>query len=479
MQLQLPDMNIMALLPLILVLGTAVLATLLGFYTSRRNIAMLGITGMALTLGSLFFLWDQNLSSFDGALRLSNVSLGFAGIILIGAILSQLTSLDHARRSNLNFPEFDIILLYGISGTLLIAFSGDLIVMLIGLEVMSLSTYVLATLQESKRSEEAGMKYFLLGSVASAILIYGIALVFGATGSFGYDHIRQSITSPNFQNEVLLLTGALLLLAGFSFKVAMAPFHQWTPDVYSGSPTIVTQFMSIVVKTAAFAGLILVFLQALPAVDWQLPVQIILALTMIGGNMAALRQAEFKRALAYSAIAHSGYLGLALLAAPEQGLPALLYHLLGYTFANAGAFAVIAMLQKDDRGIRIPDMRGLYYRSPLHAISLAVFLLSLAGIPPFAGFVAKLVLFGAAFQSGYTAMTIIAIVTSMIAFVYYLRPAVLMFMPSDEPQLLEKTPYPNSTLTVLASVLATVMLGVLPNWVLSLFNHPLVIQALK
>ena len=479
MELQMPDIKFLAMLPVVIILVTAVLATILGFTTTRRNIAMLGITGQVLTLGSLFFLWDQNLSSFAGALQLSNVSLIFAGIILIGSILSQLTSLDHTARSNLNFPEFDIILLYGISGTLLIAFSGDLIVMLIGLEVMSLSTYVLATLQESRRSEEAGMKYFLLGSVASAVLIYGIALVFGATGTFSYDGIRQAIAAQNFQNEILLLTGAFLLLAGFSFKVAMAPFHQWTPDVYSGSPTIVTQFMSIVVKTAAFAGMISVFLRALPGADWTLPAQIILALTMIGGNMAALRQAEIKRALAYSAIAHSGYLGLALLANPTLGVPALLYHLLGYTFANAGAFAVVAMLQKDDRGILIPKMRGLYYRKPLHAISLAIFLLSLAGIPPFAGFVAKLVLFGAAFQSGYTAMTVIAIVTSMIAFVYYLRPAVLMFMPAEEAQSLEERSYPNSTLTVLASVAATVVLGVLPNWVLSLFNSPIVQQAMK
>ncbi|GEM47986.1 NADH-quinone oxidoreductase subunit N [Deinococcus cellulosilyticus] len=479
MELQMPDIKFMAMLPIVIILVTAVAATILGFFTSRRNIAMLGITGQVLTLGSLFSLWDQNLSSFAGSLQLSNVSLIFAGIILIGSILSQLTSLDHTARSNLNFPEFDIILLYGVTGTLLIAFSGDLIVMLIGLEVMSLSTYVLATLQESRRSEEAGMKYFLLGSVASAVLIYGIALVFGATGTFSYDGIRQAIASQAFQNDALLLTGAFLLLAGFSFKVAMAPFHQWTPDVYSGSPTIVTQFMSIVVKTAAFAGMIAVFLRALPGADWTLPAQIILALTMIGGNMAALRQAEIKRALAYSAIAHSGYLGLALLAAPDLGIPALLYHLLGYTFANAGAFAVIAMLQQDDRGMLIPKMRGLYYRKPLHAISLAIFLLSLAGIPPFAGFVAKLVLFGAAFQSGYTAMTIIAIVTSMIAFVYYLRPAVLMFMPAEEPQSIEERSFPNSTLTVLASVAATVVLGVLPNWVLTLFNSPIVQQAMK
>lgn len=479
MPLQLPDINFVVMLPIVLVLLTAVLATILGFNTIRRNIAMMGITGQVAAFGSLFFLWDQNQSTFAGALQFSNTSLIFAGIILIGSILSQLTSLDHTARSNLNFPEFDIMLLYGVTGTLLIAFSGDLIVMLIGLEVMSLSTYVLATLQESKRSEEAGMKYFLLGSVASAILIYGIALVFGATGTFSYAGIRQAIAADAFQNDILLLTGAFLLLAGFSFKVGMAPFHQWTPDVYAGSPTIVTQFMSIVIKTAAFAGMIAVFLQALPQADWTLPAQIILGLTMIGGNMAALRQAEIKRALAYSAIAHSGYLGLALLANPEQGIPALMYHLLGYTFANAGAFAVIAMLQKDDRGMLIPKMRGLYYRKPLHAISLAIFLLSLAGIPPFAGFVAKLVLFGAAFQSGYLAMTVIAIVTSMIAFVYYLRPAVLMFMPAEEAEPLEDRPYPNSTLTVLASVAATVVLGVLPNWVLTLFDNPLIQQAMK
>ncbi|MBB6096972.1 NADH-quinone oxidoreductase subunit N [Deinobacterium chartae] len=482
--LNFPDVNFVPLLPVISVLLGAVIATLLGFYTSRRNVALVGSAFLVIALASLVGLWDRNLTSFDGAFRADNFALAFAGVILIGALLATLASLDNAVRAKLSFPEFDAILLFAVTGTLLIAFAGDLVVLLIGLEVMSLASYILATFQDSRRAEEAGMKYFLLGSVGSAILIYGIALVFGATGHFDFVGIAQAVSAQGFANEPLLVLGALLLLAGFAFKVALAPFHQWTPDVYAGSPTVVTLFMSIVIKTAAFAGLLRVFQQALPDLDgWLIPAQVLIGLTVIVGNLTALRQSELKRMLAYSAIAHSGFLMLGVLAEPQLGGPALIYYLLSYTLMNAAAFAVVAAIQRDDLGVSLEELRGLYYRRPGLAIALALVLASLGGLPPMAGFVGKYVVFAAAYQSGFVGITLLAVITSMIALAFYLRPAVLMFSRPQEDSVIDHLPprriQPYSVATAVIGAVGTLLLGVLPQLVYGLLQGGSLLQALR
>lgn len=454
------------MMPILIVLATAVFATLGGLYTSRRTVAYVGIGGLLLSMFTIFALWNENTSAFGGMLRADNYALAFSSVIIIGAILTLIASLDSAPKARLNFPEFDAILHYGVTGCLLIAFSGDLITLLIGVEVMSLATYILATFQESKRSEEAGTKYFLLGSIGSAILIYGIAMTFGATGHFDLAGIAAAVAQPNFANSTILVMGALLMLAGFSFKVGMAPFHQWTPDVYSGSPTLVTLFMSVVIKTAAFAGFVRIFAEAFAGNSgWQIPAQAIIILTVILGNMAAIRQNEIKRMLAYSAIAHSGYLALGLLATPDKAGSALAFYLLSYTLMNAGAFAFLGAIQKDDRGVTLEDLRGLYYRRPLYAVAMGLFLASLAGLPPLVGFIGKYSMFSAAFSSGYVAVTLIAIVSSMFALVYYLRPAMLMFMPSEKATLALYESKPFSGLTVALSVAGVLVLGIAPSLV--------------
>ncbi|HWG85317.1 MAG TPA: NADH-quinone oxidoreductase subunit N, partial [Deinococcales bacterium] len=327
----------------------------------------------------------------------------------------------------------------------------------------SLAVYVLSGFQRRNASEEAGMKYFLLGSLASAILIYGIATVFGATGSFNLANIRAAIGSEGFSNLPLAGLGSLLILAGFAFKVSWAPLHQWTPDVYSGAPTLVTQYMSVGIKAAAFAGLLRAFGVAFPELTaWTLPTQVLIAVTMLVGNLAALRQQSLKRMLAYSSVAQAGYIGLAVLANPAQGWPAALYYLAAYTLMNAGAFAVLYLLSRSEAGPTIDSLAGLGARQPWLAAALAVFMLSLAGIPPLAGFMGKYLVLAAAAREGYYGLVVLAAITSAMSLYYYLRPvAVAFFRNSDHAITVRRGT--GSRIVVALGVAGVLVLGVLPN----------------
>ncbi|WP_102127861.1 NADH-quinone oxidoreductase subunit N [Deinococcus planocerae] len=467
--LQIPDVALAPMLPILIVLAGAIASTLLGFSLPRRALTVINLVMLLLSGVSMVTLWsgpgEAPLTAFGGSLQADNAALLLGLTILVGSAMTLLVSLDTAYRARVSFPEFDAMLMYSVTGTLLIAFSGDLITMLIGLEIMSLASYVLATLQDSRRAEESGLKYFLLGAVGSAILIYGIALVYGGAGSLNYAAIAAQTATLTPGNVGILIGGAVLLLAGFGFKVALAPFHQWTPDVYTGAPTSVSLFLSTVVKVAAFAGMLRVFSGALAAAPgWASTLQILIAATLIIGNAAALFQPNFKRMLAYSAVAHTGFLAMGLLGTPEVGGAALGYYLLIYTLMTAAALAVVAALQRSEEGMTINDLRGLYHRHPAYAAALAVCLASLAGLPPFAGFFGKYLVFQAAFQNGYVWLSVLAALASVAALVYYLRPAMLMFMPDRTPAREypygERTP---TTFTVALGVVGVTVLGILPN----------------
>lgn len=472
--LQPPDVKLLPLLPVLLILAGAISSTLLGFWVQRRTLTFINIGAVLASAVSLGWLWNRDLSAFGGSLRADHAALLLGFVILAGTLMTLLVTLDTAWRARVSFPEFDAMLMYAVTGCLLIAFSGDLIVMLIGLEIMSLSSYVLATLQGSRRAEESGLKYFLLGAAGSAVLIYGLAFVYGATGSLNYAVIAEKTSTLNPDNVGILVGGALLMLCGFGFKVALAPFHQWTPDVYGGAPTSVSLFLSTVVKVAAFAGMLRVFSGALEnAPGWHSVLAVLIAGTLIVGNLAALRQTNFKRMLAYSAVAHTGFLGMALLGTPAAGGAALGYYLLVYTLMTAAALAIVAALQRSEEGFSITDMRGLYHRHPGYAVALAVCLASLAGLPPFAGFFGKYLVFQAAFQNGYAWISILAALTSVAALVYYLRPAMLMFMPDRTPAreygLGQRPP---TTLAVALGVAGVTVLGLLPNLWYAFVAHP-------
>ena len=478
--MQMPDVHLAPMLPILMVLAGAVASTVLGFYLHRRALTVINLVTLVLSGAAMMTLWNTGATAFGGSLQADNPAILLGLTILVGSAMTLLVSLDTAHRARVSFPEFDAMLMYAVTGTLLIAFSGDLITMLIGLEIMSLSSYVLATLQDSRRSEESGLKYFLLGAAGSAILIYGIALVYGATGSLNYVGIAEKASGLTPANVAILVGGALMLLAGFAFKVALAPFHQWTPDVYSGAPTSVSLFLSTVVKVAAFAGMLRVFGGALQnAPGWASTLQILIAATLIIGNAAALFQRNFKRMMAYSAVAHTGFLAMTLLGTQALGGAALAYYLLIYTLMTAAALAIIAALQRTEAGMEISDLRGLYYRHPAYAAALAVCLASLAGLPPFAGFFGKYLAFQAAFQNGYVWLSVLAALASVAALVYYLRPGMLMFMPDRTPAREyahgERGP---TNFTVALGVVGVTVLGILPNLWYGWVANPLIWERL-
>ena len=471
--LVLPDVPLAPMLPILLTLLGAICATVLGFFLPRRAVAITALVSLALSAVSMATLWNRGQTAFNGSLQADNAALALGAVLLIGSALAILVSLDTAGRARLNFPEFDAMLMFAVTGTLIIAFSGDLVTMLIGLEIMSLSGYVLATLQDSRESEESGLKYFLLGATGSAILIYGIALVYGATGSLNFAGISAASSGLDIQNSPLLVAGGLMLLCGFAFKVALAPFHQWTPDVYSGAPTVVSLFLSTVVKVAAFAGMLRVFSGALHnAPAWLDVLALLTAATLVIGNLAALFQTNFKRLLAYSAVAQTGFLALTLLGRPELGGPAMVYYLRIYTLTTAAALAVVAALQQTESGLTISDMRGLYYRHPGYAVALSICLASLAGLPPFAGFFAKYMAFQAAFQNGYVWVVVLAALTSIAAFIYYMRIALLLFMPDRTPAREYNGGRPATTFSVALGVVSITVLGILPNLVYTWVSFP-------
>ena len=471
------DIHWGALAPVIALVAAAVVGLLLALGTRDSRpvgaVALLGLATAALFQLDLFMDARAGQVATGFGLRwLSDLpASAFVFAILLGAALAVLVSWDYVERAGLDQPEYYPLLLLATAGAVVLASAGDLIVLLLGLEIMSLAVYALSAWRQGAReSEEAGMKYFLLGAFASAFLIYGIALLYGATGAFDFAGLALALAAPGFAQGALALLGGLLVLVGLGFKASLAPFHQWAPDAYTGAPTSVTAFMSVVVKTAAFAALLRFAALALPGLEpalaapFEIAFAVIVALTMVIGNLSALVQRRVKRMLAYSAVAHAGYLGLAVLAADAAGTRAAAWYLLAYTLMNVGAFAVLTLVaDRDDHGDAFERFHGLGRRRPLLAAAMTVFLLSLAGIPPFAGFTGKILVFGAAIEAGYAWLAVLGILTSVLAVVYYLR--LVFAMLAREPEY--EAPRATSRATgaaLLIAVVGTVALGVLPGW---------------
>jgi NADH-quinone oxidoreductase subunit N len=350
---------------------------------------------------------------------------------------------------------------------MLMASGGDLLVIFLGLEIMSLAQYILAGMRPNfLKSSEAAMKYFLLGAFATGFLLYGISLLYGATGTTNLAGIMTAIREGGLSDHPLLSIGMGLLVVGFGFKVAAVPFHMWTPDVYEGAPTPVTALMSTGVKAAAFAALARVFVMALGDLQgswaplfWGLAV-----LTMTVGNLMAIAQQNIKRMLAYSSIAHAGYLLIALVAAGPAGLTGLLFYLLAYAFMNLGAFAVVvAMEQREDRYLRLDDYSGLGFRYPLISAAMALFMFSLAGLPPTAGFMAKFYVFSAAVEQGYIGLTVIGVLNSLLSLYYYLRPVVFMYMEESKADRPTMPVEPFLLAGLVLTTLGTIQLGLSPS----------------
>jgi NADH-quinone oxidoreductase subunit N len=470
--MNLATINISAILPAVVlsVFGIAVMVaepfvadrkkSSLGWLAFAGTIAaMLTIPAMAANRGQ----WYSNLWIVD------DYSTFFSFIFLLIAAITILSSLDFLRREGMNHAEFYALLLFATVGMIMMAGSNELIMVFLGLEILSIATYVLAGFRRTDlKSNESALKYFLLGSFSSAFFLYGTALIFGATGSTNLLTIAEALRSTSVQPSLVYLSAALMLIA-LCFKVAVAPFHVWTPDVYEGAPTPVTGFMSVGPKAAGFAVLFRIFLTAFGSIQDRSgsALWLIAALTMVLGNVIALVQPNIKRMLAYSSIAHAGYVAVAFASASQRGVSAALFYLLAYGIMNLGAFAVVTVLSRtDDKMVDIANYAGLAAKRPGLAAVLSIFLLSLAGVPGTAGFAGKFFIFRAAVEARLLWLTIIGVVTTVVSFYYYLYILVQMYMREPSEDFADVC-VPGSVKVALGVALIGVLyLGVLPTRIL-------------
>ena len=438
----------------------------------RMPIAGLGIVGLIGAAFATVLLWNHNATSF-GVVVADNFGLFVTGILILVGLLSIGVSGPTIDRERLPSGEYHVLLLFGLAGMMLMAMASDLLVIFLALEVMSLAVYVLTGIRrDSPQSTEAAFKYFLLGAFSSAFFLYGIALTYGLTGSTHLDRVGRLIAAQAISPAPMQLMAVGLLFVGFAFKVAAVPFHMWTPDAYEGAPPSVTGFMSTGVKAAAFAAFVRVFLSAFEPMrgDWSAVLWIAAAATMVLGTVVGVAQTNVKRMLAYSSIGHGGYMLVAVLSGNDIGKGAVLFYLLTYAVTNLGAFGVIAMLESSDRpGDRVSDYAGLWYDRPGLATLMTIFLLSLGGFPPMAGFIAKWYVFTAAIKAGYPGLAIIGVLTSVVSVFFYVRVVVMMYMTEREGPARNIPAVPLAAgATLVASAIIIFYLGILPTRVLDL-----------
>ncbi|HMQ02291.1 MAG TPA: NADH-quinone oxidoreductase subunit N [Pyrinomonadaceae bacterium] len=492
-----PNVNISIIAPEIIVAVAGIVVMVYdSFFPNQRRvsgaISMLGL-GMAAVL--LAFMWTDGLpgSAFNGMIAHDNLRLAFSFVFLLVTAMTILVSTVWVENEKVLVGEYHALLLFATFGMMLMASGNDLVILFLGLETLSISTYVMAGFRKTDlKSNESAMKYFILGSFASAFLLYGMALIYGATGSTNITEIAAKVADPNF--PALLLVGAAMLIIGFGFKVATVPFHFWAPDVYEGAPSPVTGFMAAGPKAAAFASFIRVFVIGFPLIagvqasvflheTWMTALSIIAILTMTVGNVAAIMQNNIKRMLAYSSICHAGYALVGFLgagaassiAARDAAIAAVAFYMLTYAITNLGAFAVVTLIgQKNDRRTEFEDYNGIGFRSPVLSFTLSLFMLSLLGIPLTAGFMGKVLVFRPALEAADTLLTIVvvaAVVNTAISAYYYLRLIVVMFFRDRSEQWIEPRVPSGLAAALLIAVVGVFYLGVFSSGVIEKFTR--------
>ena len=494
-----PKIEYSVLAPILIVLAGAVISVLVEAFVSRRYRYVLqsSLSFASIALGFLAVILNKDVSGrfAEGSVAVDGVTIVLQGTILVFALLGLLLiaergfqsftaqastlpgSADEQRAlaSGLQQTEVFPLTLFAVSGALLFPASNDLITLFVALEVLSLPLYLMAGLSQRRRllSQEAGLKYFLLGAFSSAFFLFGSAFLYGYAGTTTFEGIKSQITvSPG--NDLYLLVGLAMLTVGLLFKVSAAPFHAWTPDVYQGAPTPITAFMAAVTKVAAFGAFLRIFYVAVGGMVWTWrPIIIVVSiLTMAIGTIIAIAQKDVKRVLAYSAIAHSGFLLTGIVAFNKSGVGATLLYLLTYGFTTIGTFAVVTLVR--DAGGEVTDLNrwsGLGKRSPLIAGIFTLFLLALAGIPLTSGFVAKFAIFSAAYQGGSTAVVIAGVLASSVAAFFYIRIVVLMyFNDPEEDGTSVVIPSSVTAITIGVCAVATLVLGIFPQPVINAIN---------
>ncbi len=461
--------DFMAMLPVWVLTVTGCLLMLVNM-TPRRagsNVsALITLIGLAVAGWSFGTLCDTTKPMFNEMYVVDRFS-SFFGILFVSiAGISVLLSWDYLKRTALEQGEYYALIAFSTLGMIFMAAANDLMMIFLGLELMSIALYILAGFRKNRfESNEAALKYFLLGAFATGFLLYGMALIYGTTGTTNLSQIGNYLNGSPITSTPLFVIGSLLLLVGFAFKVSLVPFHMWTPDAYEGAPTTATAFMSAGAKAAGFAGLLRVGMGALPGVmpDWTQLLTVLAILTMTIGNVTAILQSNLKRMLAYSSIAHAGYILLGVIAGGTDGYAAVLFYLAVYSVMNLGAFGIVSLMgQGTDERVRVQDLAGVGFRRPWMGVAMAVFMLGLAGIPPTAGFLGKFYLFRAALAEGHLTLVIIAVLNSVIAVYYYLRPVVVMYMTQPDGESLEISPAIPATIALVSLVVLTFALGVSP-----------------
>ncbi len=463
--LALPAISWLAIMPVSLASLLGILLLGLGLYVDDdETLGWVTLIGFGLTAVASLLLAGQKVSTLNGTFALDGYAVFFDVLFLVAGMVVVLMSMTYLERTGIPAGDYYALISFAIAGMIVMASATDLIVIFLGLEVMSISVYVLAGAWRTQpRSNEAAMKYFLLGAFATGFLLYGIALIYGATGAFRLDQIAAAL--PGGEAHRMLIAGVAMLIVAFGFKVAAVPFHMWTPDVYEGAPTTVTALMAVAVKAAGFAAFVRVFLHGLAGIhaEWSVLLWVMAALTMTVGNVLALAQQSVKRMLAYSSIAHAGYVLVALIAAGANGGTAALFYLLVYSFMTLGAFGVVAAIgEAGEPNESLDDYAGLGFRRPLLGVTMTIFMLSLTGIPPLAGFAGKLYVFTAAVREGYYVLAVIGVLNSAISAAYYVRVLIAMYLTpgAEAPERQERQPYLLTSIVV--SAVVTVLVGVFP-----------------
>ncbi|HLF86860.1 MAG TPA: NADH-quinone oxidoreductase subunit N [Nitrospiria bacterium] len=468
MEIILPSVTLIAILPEIILTALACIFFVAEPFIPKEKKEWMGY----FSIGALIFsglslcaLWGMNITTFSGMITLDNYSIFFKGLFLVVAMLAILISVKYIKIEEINFGEYYGLILFATVGMMLMSSATDLLTIYISLELMSFSFYILtAFMKKDMRSREAGIKYFLTGAFTSGLILYGIAFLYGLTGSTDLGSISAYVSQHSLSSSPMLFVAIVLLVAGFGFKIAVVPFHMWAPDVYEGAPTTVTAFLSAGSKIAAFSAMLRIFVTGLgSSYDswWQL-LWLLSILTMTLGNITALVQTNFKRLMAYSSIAHAGYILFGFVAASRTGMAAVLIYSVAYAIMTLGAFTMIILLcRQNSRGDQISDFKGLARTHPAVAGAFVIFALSLVGIPPTAGFIGKLFLFNAAIQGSFYWLAIIGILNSTVSLYYYFKVVMVMYMqePHDAVPLSFS---PALTVALFFMSFATLFLGLYP-----------------
>jgi len=466
--------NYNAILPELIIGVTLFIAAVIDAFTNNKKwfVGLVTLIGMGTGIALSIYLWGNKFISFSQMVSLDEFSLLLFITVLIAGFITVLVSLKYVDSIESDAGHFYLLLLSSILGMMFLVSATNLIVLVLALELMSLSIYPLVGFTRDRlTSLEGSMKYLILGAFATAFMLYGIALIYSTLGTTNFYTIANVLaTSQNVTANIVMMAGVAMILIGFSFKVALVPFHAWTPDAYQGAPAPITGFMAAAVKAASFAAIIKVLIVVLNT--FQIPVSEAMwwlsAITMFLGNVIAVVQKNVKRMLAYSSIAHAGYIVVGLVPETPYGMSSAVFYLISYTFTIVGAFAIITYLEKNDgTGTEISDFSGLNNTHPMLSILMTIFMLSLAGIPPTAGFMAKFYVFSSAIKNGYIGLAIFGILTSVISLYYYLRIVYAMYF--EEPETKTTLPVPvGISVGLLISLWGVIQLGILPADIMNL-----------